>query len=48
MLWHRLRRKRWNRRLLWTPTGVAAVYPIELLLAAFGRSNHMRAIAANP
>jgi SAM-dependent methyltransferase len=47
MIWHRMRRKRWNRRLLWTPTGVAAVYPIELLLVPFGRSNHMRATAAN-
>ena len=47
MLWHGMRGKRWNRRLLWTPTGVAAVYPIELLLAPLGRSNHMRAIAAN-
>jgi SAM-dependent methyltransferase len=47
MVWHRMRDKRWNRRLIWTPAGVAAVYPLELLLAFIGRSNHMRAVATS-
>lgn len=45
MLWLRMRRRRWNRRLLWTPSGVIALYPLELLLALLGRSNHIRAVA---
>jgi SAM-dependent methyltransferase len=46
MLWHRITGKKWNRRLLWTPPGVLALYPIELLLASLGRSNHVKAVTA--
>jgi SAM-dependent methyltransferase len=46
MRWHRITGKQWNRRLLWTPAGVLAVYPIEMLLASLGRSNHVKAVAA--
>lgn len=45
LLWLRLRGRRWDGRLLWSPTGAVLLYPLELLLARFGRSNHMRALA---
>ena len=45
LLWLRLRGRRWNGRLLWSPIGAVLLYPPELLLAQFGRSNHMQAMA---
>jgi SAM-dependent methyltransferase len=45
VLWCRLRNKPWSGRLLWSPAAVVALYPLELLLAQFGLSNHMRVIA---
>lgn len=48
MRWLGLTRRCWNGRLLWTPAGVAALYPLEFALAACGRANHMRAEAVKP
>jgi 2-polyprenyl-3-methyl-5-hydroxy-6-metoxy-1,4-benzoquinol methylase len=45
MLWNRVRRSRWDGHLPWNPTSVVLLYPIERLLAQFGLSNHMRAMA---
>jgi hypothetical protein len=48
MLWHAMTRRAWNGRLVWTPAVAVALYPIEMLLAPLGASNHMRAIVARP
>ena len=45
MLWNRWRGQTWDGRLPWSPAGVVALYPLEMLLASVGRTNHMRAIA---
>ena len=45
MLHNRLQRQAWDGRLLWSPAAFTALYPLEMLLASFDRTNHMRAIA---
>lgn len=35
-------------RLIWSPTGVVLLYPLELLLARFLRSTFMQAVAVKP
>jgi 2-polyprenyl-3-methyl-5-hydroxy-6-metoxy-1,4-benzoquinol methylase len=45
MLWHRWRGKQWDGKLLWSPPAIIALYPIEMLLAGIGRTNHMQACA---
>ncbi len=45
MVWNRMRGTMWNGRLLWSPTGTLLLYPIEIITAQLGRSNHMQAFA---
>jgi 2-polyprenyl-3-methyl-5-hydroxy-6-metoxy-1,4-benzoquinol methylase len=45
MLWNRLRNKSWDGRLLWSPAAIVLLYPLEMLLAGLGRTNHMQAVA---
>lgn len=47
-LWDRWRRSALEGRLLWSPTGVVLLYPIELLLARFLRSTFMQVVAEKP
>jgi 2-polyprenyl-3-methyl-5-hydroxy-6-metoxy-1,4-benzoquinol methylase len=44
-LWDRWRRTASEGRLVWSPTGVVLLYPIELLLASFLRSTFMQVVA---
>jgi SAM-dependent methyltransferase len=48
VLWCHLRGKTWSGRLLWSPTAVIALYPLEALLAKLGISNHFRVTAVKP
>jgi 2-polyprenyl-3-methyl-5-hydroxy-6-metoxy-1,4-benzoquinol methylase len=45
MRWNRILKQAWDGRLLWSPTGIVTLYPLEVLLAWLGRTNHMRATA---
>ncbi|MBC8263644.1 MAG: class I SAM-dependent methyltransferase [Anaerolineales bacterium] len=47
-LWNRWRRTPADGRLIWSPTGVVLLYPVELLLAHFQRSTFMQAVAEKP
>jgi SAM-dependent methyltransferase len=48
VLWRHLRGKPWRGRLLWSPTAVIALYPLEAMLAKFRLSNHFRVTAVKP
>jgi 2-polyprenyl-3-methyl-5-hydroxy-6-metoxy-1,4-benzoquinol methylase len=45
MVWNRLRNESWDGRLLWSPAAIVLLYPLEILLAGLGRTNHMQAVA---
>jgi 2-polyprenyl-3-methyl-5-hydroxy-6-metoxy-1,4-benzoquinol methylase len=47
-LWDRWRHTASNGRLVWSPTGVVLLYPIEVLLARFLRSTFMQVVAEKP
>jgi SAM-dependent methyltransferase len=48
VLWCHLRAKPWSGRLLWSPTAVVVLYPLEALLAKLRMSNHFRVTAVKP
>jgi SAM-dependent methyltransferase len=48
VLWSQWRGRPWSGRLLWSPAGVVLLYPLEMLLALFRLSNHLRVEAINP
>jgi 2-polyprenyl-3-methyl-5-hydroxy-6-metoxy-1,4-benzoquinol methylase len=47
-LWDRWRRTALEGRLVWSPTGVVLLYPIEVLLARFLHSTFMQVVAEKP